>query len=274
MNGGIQGLHHGSINVVDWEASVSFYRDVLGLALLGTGEASGELMETALSRPGVRLRWAMFAVGDRHLELIQYVEPPAGRVTGETWDAGATHLAFKVRDVDEAYRDLSARGLSVLFYPFMKRVIWIPQIVLGLCFAWGALMGWAVAMGSLAAAPVLLYAGSIAWVVGYDTIYAVQDLEDDEIAGIKSSARFFGEHVRTGIAVCYTLACLLIGAALILVDSGPLAFLGLLAFAVHLGWQVMSVHAGDPAGALRLFRSNREAGLLLFAGLVLDAFLR
>ncbi|WP_046866453.1 4-hydroxybenzoate octaprenyltransferase [Microvirga massiliensis] len=167
-----------------------------------------------------------------------------------------------------------ASVVIVLFYPFMKRVIWIPQIVLGLCFAWGALMGWAAAVGSLAAAPVLLYAGSIAWVVGYDTIYAVQDLEDDEIAGIKSSARFFGEHVRTGIAVCYTLAFLLIGAALILADSGPLAFLGLLAFAVHLGWQVVSVHAGDPAGALRLFRSNREAGLLLFAGLVLDALLR
>jgi 4-hydroxybenzoate polyprenyltransferase len=167
-----------------------------------------------------------------------------------------------------------ASVIIVLFYPFMKRVIWMPQIVLGLAFAWGALMGWAAAIGSLAAAPLLLYAGSIAWVVGYDTIYAVQDLEDDEIAGIKSSARFFGEHVRAGIAVCYALAVLLIGPALILTDSGPLAFLGLLAFAVHLLWQVMSMHAGDPAGALRLFRSNREAGLLLFTGLMLDALLR
>jgi 4-hydroxybenzoate polyprenyltransferase len=167
-----------------------------------------------------------------------------------------------------------ASVIIVLFYPFMKRVIWMPQIVLGLAFAWGALMGWAAARESLAAAPLLLYAGSIAWVVGYDTIYAVQDLEDDEIAGIKSSARFFGEHVRTGIAVCYALTVLLIGWALILVGSNWPAFIGLLAFAVHLVWQVISLHAGDPAGALRLFRSNREAGLLLFTGLMLDALLR
>jgi catechol 2,3-dioxygenase-like lactoylglutathione lyase family enzyme len=117
VNGGIRGLHHGAINAVDWDASVAFYRDVLGLPLLGTGEASGELMETALSRPGVRLRWAMFAVGDQHFELIGYLEPPAGRVLGESWDGGATHLAFKVRDVDEAYRDLSARGVRFLGEP-------------------------------------------------------------------------------------------------------------------------------------------------------------
>ena len=97
---------------------------------------------------------------------------------------------------------------------------------------------------------------------------------DDEIAGIKSSARYFGERVRAGIATCYALTILLIGAALVLADSGPLAFIGLLAFAVHLLWQVMSVHANDPAGALRLFRSNRDAGLLFFAGLLLDALLR
>jgi catechol 2,3-dioxygenase-like lactoylglutathione lyase family enzyme len=121
VNGGIRGLHHGAINAVDWEASVAFYRDILGLTLLGTGEASGELMETALGRSGVRLRWAMFAVGDQHFELIGYLEPPAGRVEGETWDGGATHLAFKVRDVDEAYRDLSARGVRFLGEPVRYR---------------------------------------------------------------------------------------------------------------------------------------------------------
>jgi catechol 2,3-dioxygenase-like lactoylglutathione lyase family enzyme len=117
VNGGIRGLHHGAINAVDWEASLAFYRDTLGLELLGSGEASGDIMETALGRPGVRLRWAMFAVGDAHFELIGYVDPPAGRVTGHPWDGGATHLAFKVDDVDEAYRDLSARGVHFLGEP-------------------------------------------------------------------------------------------------------------------------------------------------------------
>ena len=159
----------------------------------------------------------------------------------------------------------------VAFYPFMKRVFWIPQIVLGLAFAWGALMGWAAAFGSLSLAPVLLYGGAIAWVVGYDTIYALQDIEDDEIAGIKSSARFFGEKVRLGIGVCYGLAVLLIGLAYRQAEAGPIAFAGLAAFALHLAWQVWRVDRSDGHLALRLFRSNRDAGLILFAGLVIEA---
>ena len=117
MHGGILGLHHAAINVSDWDASLRFYRDTLGLTLLGSGEASGDLMERALDRAGVRLRWAMFALGGQHLELIQYVEPVPGRPTGATSDAGATHIAFRVRDVDEAYRDLLARGVRFLGEP-------------------------------------------------------------------------------------------------------------------------------------------------------------
>jgi 4-hydroxybenzoate polyprenyltransferase len=162
----------------------------------------------------------------------------------------------------------------VALYPFMKRVIWLPQAVLGLAFAWGGLMGWAAAFGSLGPAPVLLYAGAIAWVIGYDTIYALQDIEDDEIAGIKSSARFFGEKVRLGVAVCYGLTILCIGGSLILADAGIPAFLGLALFALHLAWQVLRIDRMDGAGALRLFRSNRNAGLILFAGLALDAISR
>jgi glyoxylase I family protein len=117
VNGGVVGLHHAAINVSDWEVSLGFYRDVLGLELLGSGEAGGELMERALDRRGVRLRWAMLALGAQHLELIQYLEPLAGTTMGETHDAGATHIAFKVRDVDEAFRDLSARGVRFLGEP-------------------------------------------------------------------------------------------------------------------------------------------------------------
>jgi len=162
----------------------------------------------------------------------------------------------------------------VALYPFMKRFFWMPQIVLGLAFAWGALMGWAAAFGALGPAAIALYLGSIAWVVGYDTIYALQDIEDDEIAGIKSSARFFGEKVRQGVAICYVLTAAFMALAFILADAGPVAFAGLLLFAVHLAWQVTRIDRHDGAGALRLFRSNRDAGLILFAAMTLESLVR
>jgi len=161
----------------------------------------------------------------------------------------------------------------VALYPFMKRLIGMPQIVLGLAFAWGGLMGWAAAFGSLALAPVLLYLAAVAWTVGYDTIYALQDLEDDEVAGIKSSARLFGRRVRAGVAACYVLAAALLAASLLLAGAGPSAWLGLAGFAAHLGWQASRIDPRDGASALRLFRSNRDAGLILFAGLALDPLL-
>jgi 4-hydroxybenzoate polyprenyltransferase len=159
----------------------------------------------------------------------------------------------------------------VALYPFMKRVFWLPQIVLGLAFAWGGLMGWAAWFGSLSLAAVLIYFGAVAWVVGYDTIYALQDIEDDEIAGIKSSARFFGARVRLGVAAAYAVAVVLIGTSLWLVRPGAVAWLALAAFAAHLAWQVHRIDPRDGAGALRLFRSNRNAGLILAAGLAAEA---
>jgi 4-hydroxybenzoate polyprenyltransferase len=157
-------------------------------------------------------------------------------------------------------------------YPFMKRVFWMPQIVLGFAFAWGGLMGWAAVFGSLSAAPVLLYLAAVAWTVGYDTIYALQDIEDDEVAGIKSSARLFGSGVRLGVAVCYGGTLALLAGALWLAGAGAAAFAGLAAFAAHLAWQVGRIDPADGTTALRLFRSNRDAGLILFAGLALDAW--
>ncbi len=161
----------------------------------------------------------------------------------------------------------------VALYPFMKRFFWMPQIVLGLAFAWGALMGWAAAFGSLSWAAILLYLGSIAWVVGYDTIYALQDIEDDEIAGIKSSARFFGERVKLGVGICYVLTILFLAAAFVAAKAGTASLLGLGLFALHLGWQVVRIDRADGTGALRLFRSNRDAGLILFAAMTLDSLL-
>lgn len=161
--------------------------------------------------------------------------------------------------------------LPVLVYPFMKRFTNHPQLVLGLAFAWGALMGFATHLGALPVAGYLLYAGAICWVVGYDTIYALQDIEDDAIVGIGSTARAYGEHVRAFIAAMFILTVGLIGLAMMRVGVGPAAWLGLAAFAGHLGWQLVVVDRNDPVQALRLFRANRDAGLLLFAGLAVDA---
>jgi len=161
--------------------------------------------------------------------------------------------------------------LIVAVYPFMKRITWWPQIVLGLAFSWGALMGFAVTLGRIDAAALLLYAGSIAWVIGYDTIYAHQDTEDDALIGVKSTALLFGARTRFALMVFYGLAVVLIGAALTLASVRWPAWIGLAAFAAHLVWQIGRLAIGDPALCLRLFKSNRDAGLLLFAGLLADA---
>jgi 4-hydroxybenzoate polyprenyltransferase len=162
----------------------------------------------------------------------------------------------------------------VAVYPFMKRITYWPQIVLGLAFSWGALMGFAVTFGRIDATALALYAGSIAWVIGYDTIYAHQDAEDDALIGIKSTALLFGERTRPALMVFYGLAVTLIGVALALAGAGWMAWIGLAAFAVHLVWQIERLEIGDPRLCLRIFKSNRDAGLLLFAGLLSDAMSR
>ncbi len=162
----------------------------------------------------------------------------------------------------------------VAVYPFMKRITYWPQIVLGLAFSWGALMGWAAAFGSLDAPALLLYTGSIAWVIGYDTIYAHQDRDDDALIGIKSTALLFGERTKPMLALFYALAVILLGAAGFAAGAGLVFAIGLLAFAMHLAWQIARLDIADPDRCLALFKSDRDAGLILFAGLLLDAALR
>ena len=159
----------------------------------------------------------------------------------------------------------------VAIYPFMKRITYWPQIVLGLAFSWGALMGWPAVFARLDATAYLLYAGAIAWVIGYDTIYAHQDREDDALIGIKSTALLFGERTKPMLAVFYTLAIMLLGAAGWRAGAGPIFALGLVGFTAHLVWQVWRLDIDDPELCLRVFKSNRDAALILFAALVLDA---
>jgi 4-hydroxybenzoate polyprenyltransferase len=164
--------------------------------------------------------------------------------------------------------------LIVAIYPFMKRVTWWPQVFLGLAFSWGALMGFAVIFGRLELTALVLYAGAICWVIGYDTIYAHQDSEDDALIGVKSTARLFGAHTSQALVLFYALAVMLIGVALASADVRWPAWLGLAAFAVHLAWQIKRLDISDPLLCKRVFHSNRDAGLLLFAGLLADAVMR
>ncbi len=151
----------------------------------------------------------------------------------------------------------------VAAYPFMKRITWWPQAWLGLVFSWAALVGWAEVAGQLSAPGLMLYAGSILWVIGYDSIYALQDREDDAMIGIGSSARAMGGWVRPGIACFYAGALGCWAIAFWLVRPDPLALAALLPVALHLGWQVATLVVDDGGSALARFRANREAGLLM-----------
>jgi 4-hydroxybenzoate polyprenyltransferase len=156
----------------------------------------------------------------------------------------------------------------VAAYPFMKRITWWPQAWLGLVFSWGALVGWAAIAGDIAVPALLLYAGGIAWVIGYDTVYALQDREDDALIGVRSSALRLGSHVRTGVTIFYFVALALWSAAIWWVRPEPLAFVALMPAAMQLAWQVLTLDDADGDDALAKFRSNRFAGLLVFLACV------
>ena len=164
--------------------------------------------------------------------------------------------------------------IIVAAYPFMKRITYWPQVVLGLAFSWGALMGFAATFARIDPAALFLYAGSIAWVIAYDTMYAHQDAEDDLMIGIKSTALLFAERTHLALTILYSLAVVLIGIALVLSEVRWPAYIGLAAFAAHLAQQVWRLDIKDSPLCLKLFKSNRDAGLLLAAGLVIDAVLR
>ena len=164
--------------------------------------------------------------------------------------------------------------IVVAAYPFMKRVTDWPQFVLGLAFSWGALVGWSALFGSLAAAPLLLYAGAVLWTIGYDTIYALQDKEDDALIGVRSTARLFGRLSQAGIAGFYAAAFVLMGAAFVFADAGLFAFAGLGLGFLHSVWLIVTLDPDDPQNCLARFRANSTTGWIIFAGLLLDGLFR
>ncbi len=166
-------------------------------------------------------------------------------------------------------------SLAIVFiYPFMKRITNWPQFVLGMAFSWGAILGWTAVFGRLDPPAIALYLAAIAWTIGYDTIYAHQDAEDDAVIGIKSTARLFGNKTRQVIAGFYAAAALFLTAAIFLAGGGIAAYAGLGMATVHLGWQIRTLDTGDTDNCLARFRANRWTGWLVFAGLVIDAAIR
>ncbi len=167
-------------------------------------------------------------------------------------------------------------GVAVLAligtYPFMKRITWWPQLFLGLNFNWGALLGWAAATGSLAWPPLLLYLGGICWTLGYDTIYAHQDKEDDARIGVKSSALALGPRTRPFLFASYAAAAALWSLSGAAAGLGAAFYLALAAAGMQLLWQTTRVDTDDPADCLAKFRSNRIVGWLLLAGIAAGHF--
>ena len=153
--------------------------------------------------------------------------------------------------------------VPVAAYPFMKRITWWPQAWLGIVFSWGALVGWSELRLDRLDVALLLYAGSIAWVIGYDTIYALQDVEDDALIGVRSSALRMGANVRGGVALFYAAAIALWALAFWRLRGDWLALVALAPMALHLFWQVSSLDPADGSDALARFRANRFAGLLM-----------
>jgi 4-hydroxybenzoate polyprenyltransferase len=161
----------------------------------------------------------------------------------------------------------------VALYPFVKRFSHWPQAVLGLAFNWGALLGWPAVLGRLDWPAIVLYAGAVAWTVGYDTIYAHQDREDDDLVGVKSTALKFGRATKAWLAVIYTVAWLAISAAGIMAHAGTAFLLGMMAAAAQLVWQVATLDIDDPENCLERFRSNRDFGVIVLAAILIDMVL-
>lgn len=198
---------------------------------------------------------------------------PAGQVTAHQALAFAIALSFVGLLVLVQFNTFTiALGIGSLgliaIYPFMKRFTYWPQVVLGLTFKWGALIGWSAVTGGLAWPAIALYAGSVLWTIGYDTIYAHQDKEDDAMLGLKSTALKFGDRTKPWLAAFYTGALALWVTAAALAGAGPAVWIALLVITGHFAWQIRMLDVHDSNNCLKCFRSNRDVGWILFAGIV------
>lgn len=227
----------------------------------------------------------MRGAGCTYNDLIDHeIDAQVARTRSRPLPSGrATRLQAKIFMVAQALAGfivlLQFNGFSILLgiaslgvvaiYPFAKRFTDWPQFFLGLAFSWGALMGWAAAFGTLSMAPVVLYVAAIAWTIGYDSIYAHQDREDDALIGVRSTARLFGDNTAAWLVALYGLTLALLAAAYALAGTGPIAYLGLAAAGLAFIWQIRVLNIDDPAQCLTLFRFNHVVGAIIFGGLLL-----
>ena len=158
--------------------------------------------------------------------------------------------------------------LLIVLYPFMKRITYWPQLFLGFTFNWGALLGWAAVKGELSAPAFVLYGAGIFWTLGYDTIYAHQDKEDDVLIGVKSTALKFGDGTKPWLVGFYSITVILLAATGLLANLAWPFYSGLTLAALHLAWQIKSVDIANSKNCLRRFKSNRDFGLILLAGII------
>jgi len=210
---------------------------------------------------------------DRHVERTRLRPLASGRVSAPSaWTLIAILCAIGLivlAQINHLAGTIALASIApVAAYPFMKRITWWPQAWLGLVFSWGALVGWPAVRGSFDWPALLLWCGSIAWVIGYDTLYAIQDMEDDALVGVKSSARRLGDKAPIGIGIFYTTAVILWGCAIWAVRPDWIALLALFPAALHLANQALRADPTDGEGALRLFRSNRACGFFVFVGML------
>ena len=203
---------------------------------------------------------------------------PSGQVTPEAallFVVGLSLIGFLVLISFNTFTVLLgvASLALVAIYPYMKRLTYWPQAVLGLAFNWGALMGWAAVKGSVGLPALLLYAGSVLWTIGYDTIYAHQDAEDDAMLGLKSTALTFGQDTPFWVGSFYVGALLLWIAAGFLAGTHLVFFFGVALVGLQMAWQVSTLDTSDPKNCLRRFRANRDVGAAIFLALVTDTLL-
>ena len=242
----------------DWWALILFY--VGSVAMRGAGCTFNDIVDTDIDMKVARTRSRPIPSGQvtkRQAALFLVAQSLVGLVVLLQFNPTTVLLGV-------------ASLVLVAIYPFMKRVTWWPQLFLGLAFNWGALVGWTSQTGSLALPPLLLYVGGILWTIGYDTIYALQDVEDDALIGVRSTARLFGRRARLLVALFYAATVVLWVAAGLLVGAGWPFLLGMLVVIGILGWQIRTLQPNEPANALVRFRANHWVGLAFTLALLLD----
>jgi 4-hydroxybenzoate polyprenyltransferase len=215
---------------------------------------------------------------DAEVERTRSRPLPSGRVGAKAAAVFMVLLAltglFVLLQLNAFSIGLGIASLAIVaVYPLMKRVTSWPQAVLGLAFGWGALMGWAAAFGRLDLAPLVLYLGTILWIIGYDTIYAHQDKEDDALIGMKSTALRFGERTKPWLTGLYVGAWFLMTLAGILAGVGPVFLLLMLAAGLHLAWQIATLDIDDAANCLARFHANHGYGAMVFAAILADSLI-